>query len=484
MTSAKFSQFLSGDNSTTTSASAAKAITSNLTSFLVNLSDFTDMKDEDVYQQLYIWESEVGGALDRVSTMAREAFKGCYIKHPGAELDDTEKEMLEQADYIVKELHIADVIESYIETLYTYGNLFLIPNDDGTITQLPNIYCALVDKSSRVGEYGGNYIMLSPEILVFNEDDELEMNVKNYAKDKFIHIKYKDTPIKVIDNHSRISYGFYSVSPIQRTVLPIWWKRQAMIVDILLRWKNVPREHHSLNSEMFSLGFYIGTPEERIKKSRVDAETYINAYISTIADMSPDSGYVTTDSVDISMIESDVNYIQSNELIDQLDRRVTAGLNVPRSIIDGENAGSYASELIVSNYFVTKVMQLCEKVEAPLLEVVKQRLLAISPTYPVELLQFKFEINLSTNELEMWRQGAIMVELGVFTENEVREKLGYPPLRDEQREFLVGREGIEVSKTVADVRDQGGFAENPDYPTTSNARESTLKDASSKMTTE
>ena len=484
MAKGEFSQFMSGANSTTTSASAAKAITSGLTSYIVNLSAFNDMIDEDVYEQLYVWEAEVGGALDRVSTMAREAFQGCYIENPGKELDDIEKEMLEQASYIVEELRIADLVESYVETLYTYGNLFIIPNADSTLTQLPNKYCALVDKRERVGQAGGDYLMLSPEILVFNEDDELEMNMKTYNKDQFVHVKYKDTPITISDNHSRKSYGFYSVSPIHRTVLPVWWKRQTMIVDILLRWKNVPREHHSLNSEMFNLGFYLGTPEERLKSSRTDAETYISAYIDVIKELTPDSGYVTTDSVDISMVESNVNYIQSNELIDQLDRRITAGLNVPRSIIDGENAGSYASELVISNYFAAKVLQLCEKVQYVLLDVVRARVLAINAKYPVQFLKFKFEINLSTNELEMWRQGAIMADLGVFTENEIREKLGYPPLREDQREFLVGRDGVEVSKTVADIRDQGGFAENPDYPTTNNSKEDTMKDASSAATTD
>lgn len=484
MTKANFSQFLSGDNSTTTSASSAKAITSKLTSYLVNISSFQDMKDEEVYEQLYVWESEVGGAIDRVSTMAREAFKGCYIRYPGQELDDIEKEMLEAANLIVEELKIADLIESYVETIYDQGNLFLIPNGDGTITQLPNKYCSIIDSSSRAGTYGGNYIMLKPDYLVFNEDDEYEMNKKVYSKDKFVHVKYKDTPIFIKDNHGRESYGFYSVSPVHRTVLPVWWKRQIMIVDILLRWKNVPREHHSLNSEMFSLGFYQGTPEERLTKSRTDAETYIASYIETIADLTPDAGYVTTDSVDIDMIESDVTYIESNQMLDQLNSRVTAGLNVPRSIIDGENAGSYASELVISNYFMAKVLQLCDKVSVVLLDVVRERLLSTNSSYPVQLLNFKFEISLSTNELEMWRQGAIMAELGVFTENEIREKLGYPPLRQEQREFLVGRDGVSVSKTVADVRDMGGLTENPDYPMTENARESTLKDASSSETTD
>lgn len=484
MTKAKFSQFLSGDNSTTTSASSAKSITSALTSYIVNLSAFEDMKDEEVYEQLYVWEAEVGGAIDRVSTMAREAFKGCHIRYPGQELEDIEKEMLEAAELIIKELKIHDLIESYIETLYTQGNLFLIPNTDSTLSQLPNKYCAIVDESSRVGTYGGNYIMLDPKILIFNEDDEYEMNKKTYNAEKFIHLKYKDTPVFIKDNHGRESYGFYSISPIHRTVLPVWWKRQIMIVDILLRWRNVPREHHSLNSEMFSLGFYQGTPEERLGKSRTDAERYIASYIETIADLTPDSGYVTTDSVDIEMIESNVTYIESNELINQLDSRVTAGLNVPRSIIDGENAGSYASELVISNYFTSKVLQLCYKVSEPLVTIVRERLLAVNSSYPVQLLDFKFEINLSTNELEMWRQGAIMADLGVFTENEIRDKLGYPPIREEQREFIVGRDGIDVSKTVADIRDQGGMAENPDYPMTEGARESTLKDASSKNITD
>ena len=42
--------------------------------------------------------------------------------------------------------------------------------------------------------------------------------------DKFMHIKFKKIPIYVTDNRGRKTYNVYSISPLNRTILPVWQK--------------------------------------------------------------------------------------------------------------------------------------------------------------------------------------------------------------------------------------------------------------------
>ena len=38
------------------------------------------MKQEEVNEQLYKWEPEVGGSIDRIATLVMEAYQGFVIK--------------------------------------------------------------------------------------------------------------------------------------------------------------------------------------------------------------------------------------------------------------------------------------------------------------------------------------------------------------------------------------------------------------------
>lgn len=454
----------------------SKAITSNLAGYLVNLSQFQNMDDQEVYENVYAWTSEVGGAIDRKSSLVRQSIQGFYVKDVGEVLDDLEKDMLKEADNISEQIAMKDWFEAIDELLDMHGNVFIAIKPD-SFTILPNKYCALIDDKSVVGSYT-NKIMTDPKYLAFNELSKSEVDTKIYTKDQFVHIKYKNTPVFATDYLNRKSYGYYAVSPTNRAMLMVWWSRQIQIIDVLLRWKNIPREKYTIDTTMFNANLYTGSLDERKNKAKSDLESYSKSLADEFKDRTPDQGIIVPDTVGVDILESSVKYISSNDLLYQLNSGMTAALNMPRSVVDGTDSGSYASQLVISNNLASKVIQSAEKIKPVLLNIIKERLRRINKSYPVDKLDIKIELSLATNELEVWRQASVMASLGVFTETEVREKTGYAPLLDDQRSMLIKPESSKTtSQTLRDVNNGGGMTENPDYPVSESARESTMYDS-------
>lgn len=475
----KFFSRFNKSNASVASTLASKAVTSEIAGYIANLSQFQTMDDADVYENVYVWTPEVGGAIDRQSSLVRQAIKGFYIKDAGDELDEIEKEMLRVAENVGKAIKYKDMYEANSELLYIHGNIFAKKEKETSITILPNKYCNLID-SRDVINTKVERIMFDPKFLVVNEAAESELDTDVIPADKFIHIKYKDTPIMATDSLDRKTFGFYSVSPINRAILYVWWSRQIQIVDVLLRWRSIPREHHSIDSEMFNLQFYSGSPEERAAAAQRDFKSFATEYAAELADKTPDQGLITPDTVSIETVESGTPYVASNDLLEQLNSYSTTALNMPRSVIDGSDSGSYASQLVVSNYVASKVVQIAEKLTPMILDIIKARVLAENSSFPVEKLDIKIELTLAATQLEMWRQAAIMNDMEQFTSAEIRGAVSYEPLRADQIPFVTHKNSA-ASKTTADTLNGGGFTENPDYPTSESSKETTEYDATDNL---
>jgi hypothetical protein len=432
----------------TDKVTASKTITNDLLGYLLGLSDFSNLDEDEIYEQLYIWEPEIGGAIDRMSTMVGESYKYPYVKDVGETMDDIEEKMIKDAIKISDEVDIRHYFEIFAEILEMHGNLYLEIKDDMSFEILPNKYVTLVDSRDRLINSAGttfaDNIITKCNFLVLYEG---MTGQKILPKDKFIHIKYKDTPIFVTDTRGRSTYGVYSSSPLHRTILPVWWKRQTMIIDIMWRYRNVPREHHKISAEMFSLDKYLGDISTRRASAMADAKTFLDTYVETIQNQMPDQGYATLDTVDISVIDNgSAKYMQPNDLIDQTNNQIWAALNMPKSMISGESTSSYASELVIANYVTQKVNQLTNKIKPVILKVLRARLKKLNSTYPVDTLDLKMELSIASTELEVFREMAIMADVGVFTESEIREKGKYRPLRDDQRDSIVSK-GVNPGST-------------------------------------
>ena len=153
-----------------------------------------------------------------------------------------------------------------------------------------------------------------------------------------------------------------------------------------------------------------------------------------------------------------------------------AGLNVPQSMVNSSQAGSYASELVISNYVSSKVVQLAEKIRPVILKNIRDRIRLIDSSLPVDRLDIKLELNLANSKLELWRTAAIMASLGIFTDSEVRDMLGYEALRADQRNFIINTSASTSSKENVANSVKGGSSMTPDYPETSESDTSHVKD--------
>jgi hypothetical protein len=419
----------------TSVSTSGKTLTAGIVKFLMEMSRFDMMKEDDIFEQLYAFEAEAGGGIDRLSTLASTAFGGWTIRDTDTTRSPEEKEMLRLAQTMGEGIQINEQIEAMTELLMMFGNIYLKYNK-GQITYLPNKFVSFIESMEDKDQMVVDRILYTPAIMTLYENDSLyETEVLNPSE--YRHIKYKLTPIHMKDCMGRKTYGFYSISPLQRAILPTWWKRQTMIIDILWRWKNLPREHHKIDSSAFTLDKYIGSKKDRITQAQDDAQAEIARYTSSINELQPDQGYVSLNNLDISTIESRTQHTSVNELSNQLDQKIWSAINVPESIVNGRGAGSYASELVISNYVSAKIVAIVNKFKPILLEMVRDRILMVNPTLPVEKLDMNVKLMIAASELELFREAAIMATLGIFTPDEVRELLSYPNLTDDQRKELM-----------------------------------------------
>jgi hypothetical protein len=479
---------------------AAQMTTSNLNSYIAAMSNFDALTDCQVFEQMYKHEGDIGAGVDRISTLVSEAFKGIVPKDIGTALEAKEKACLDDAKKIYESMRVDNLSEAYTEIVMTQGNLFIDYRNKLAPSILPNNYVTFIP-DMKYRNSAAIELFTDPKFLVVNE--QLKPQSPSYVikQGEYIHIKYKDSPVMAMDNLRRTTFGIYSISPLHRCIIPVWWKRQILMIDTLLRSKMIPREHHSISAEIFSLEGYSGTPAQQRAAQSADIQAFIASYINTIKNQAVDQGYVTLDTVTVEEIGGESKYLQSNELLKQLQSDIYTGLNVPASIVNGKDAGSYASELVISNYVSSKVIQLAKKIKFVILNMIRDRLLLIDPTYPVEIVDIKLELILSMNRLEAFRQLSLMVAAGVFTEDEIRSIVAYGQLTDEQRErivssgrIVIGDPGAEpeaptalgektgvTANNVAANAQRGGGGEDVAHPDTDESAGSHTRDASQEI---
>jgi len=441
-----FSNWIQSKMLTSNRISASKSLTTDQVSFILGISDFKNMDEYEVYEQIYALEAEIGGALDRMSTMAGDSIKSFCLRSAGSSTIDPltmqpivtassalADEMVDEANLMMDDLEIREWAGALIEIMLMHGQVYTKEGDpnDYSITIFPNKQVTILnDLSQKGGSMDPNLVISQANYLIINEGTETE---EVYSKDKFRVFKYKLTPVWAEDSKGRNTFGIFSVSPMHRCILPIWESRQLKIIDLLWRWKMIPREHHSFDSSQFSLDNYSGSITKRRTDARNDAKTVLDAYAQDLKGQTPDIGHVTLDTTDIKIVENKTGgYMQTNDRMDQLAEQLYIALTTPRAVINGESPGSYAAMTVVSNYIALKVVSLATKVKPLLLSNVRKRLRAINPLYPVHLLDMKVSLVLANNKLDLFRQAAIMGTLGIFTKTETREMLEFLALRDDQ----------------------------------------------------
>jgi hypothetical protein len=431
-------------STSTNKVAAGQMITTKFGGLITDLSNFDGLTDDQLYEQLWVWEPEVGSSIDRVSTLVSESFRGLYLHDVGPTLEAKEAKCLKEAKKIYESMQVETLAETYTEVLLRNGNLLIDYRDVMKTSILPNQFVAFIDDLALLNTMSTTRLITDPKWLTVNEKKNPSLDQYQIPIGQYLHVKYKDTPCMSYDIMGRNTYGIYSISPLHRCIISTWWKRQIILMDVLNRARNVPREHHQISADMFSLDNYTGTPEQQHAAQMADAQAFITSYVNSIKEQAVDQGYATLDTVKIQMINGNTNHLQSNDLLKQIQNDIYTGLNVPSSIVNGKDAGSYASELVVSNYVTAKVIQLAKKIKFIILKMIRDRLELIDPTLPVDQLDIKLELVLAMNKLEQFRQLSLMAAAGVFTEDEIRAIVAYEALTDEQKKHIVSTGKITI----------------------------------------
>lgn len=449
----KVFEFSAGQKFTSTASGSSAAVgnVKNFVNWMISNSDFAQYSEEALYEHFYKYEPEVGGSIERMSAMVRESFKYFTVENftsydnlMEVQLNDFEMtlgqadlsltdEMLDVANYMSKKLKIPDMYEMYSEIIQLHGML-LLEKDGLSQIVIPNARATIIDDKKRIGgtvtdKSGAVTVITESKYIVIDEQEPTERIIND-----FIIKKFRDTPISMKDKFGRDTYGIYAISPLQRAIISIWQKRLIVINDVIWRNKNVPREHHTISTDAFNPLTYQGTPSEIKQAIDGDVRRTLSSYKSTVEDQPSDMVYITTDAVDIKSIEhTGTAYMSPNELLNQISSQIWSSLNVPKSIVEGSSSSSYSSEVLMSSYTAMRVRQLAEKVGDVILENMKERLLAINPKYPVDILMIKHDFVLDNNKLEALKGAALAASLNSYTRSELREMAtGDAPLTDQQ----------------------------------------------------
>lgn len=403
--------------------------TNDFSNFVANMTNFPNMIESDIYEQGYHWEAEIGGSIDRTSIMVSKAFGTFYIPR-FLNLDDNYKEAIKIANYLFENLGIANDIVTLVEILLIHGELFLdLREESYSFSIIPNSVVTIVDDLGRITNSGDTPIM-KENYLIINEGDQ--QNEESLNIDQFIHIKLKDTPTWCKDVKGRWTYGIYGTSPVQRTIIPLWWKRIIITIDAMWRYISVPRRHHKIASSLFNLKYYIGNLKSKKDQAKADAANTISTYREGIKTLNVDQDIITTDNISIdSIFPGNSQYMAPNELLNQMNNNIFTGMNTPRSIVDGAVDSSYSAELVVSSYMADKIEFIANKIRPVILRNFKPRLSAygISPEV-IEVLDVQVKYIMASSRMQNFKEIAIMKSVGWFTPDEGRAHVGYGPILD------------------------------------------------------
>lgn len=448
-------------------SATATTISQDGAKYLIDLYNWNGKSSQDIYEWLLINEPEIAAYVTKCSEFVSSAFNYFalidsaefdnivdYIDDNGvlqSNIDANKKsldKMKDTANDIARRNDIdMKCFQPWSAIMLYQGEVFLEKHSNLSLSIIPNNRVTILDDLKYLNSS-------TPQAHVITEEnyliiDEGLITQRILKQDQFVHIKLNDVPFNLKDANKRNTFGIYAVSPLQRCIPSIWLKGQILITETLWRWGNVPREHHSLNADAFTPEQYKGyVPKDKlIEFSQGQMNAAIERHADAISKKNPDQHYVTSSNITIKPVEhSSSDYMDSNNLLNQIENSVWDGLGIPVSVIRGKSDGSYASELVISSGVSLRMEQLARKIGKVVLENMKERLLTIDPTFPVRYLDIKISFELAESRLEKYKIIGLQKAAGIFTPTEMREEVEHPALTKDQinNEGIVTPDGIIV----------------------------------------
>jgi hypothetical protein len=434
---------------------------------------------------LVLKDERLKGNLELFSQMVGRAYQGVDITQKGDEenprvLDDAEIELINSAQDLDNRLGFKDLIKSYTVSLFKYGDIiehietdtaFLDEEFDEDVeaadavtalTPLPMNQITIIDEASRIDDPEPERVITQANIYVIDEEnrDTTEDDPIQYPKEEILHISLDNRTNWKEDLLGRNTFGIWSDAPLKSIIYLLEWKHNLIRNDMIWRNKMMPREHHKLNMTAFAPENYAGaTFSARLNAAKIAATAEMNKYATSIRTQQPDQGYVTSNDVEIVIVEpKTTNYKEVNEQIDQIDSKISAMTGTPAALSGGTNS-SFSSVEFSGTFVSLRSEEMCAKILRGLERVVWKHLKAVHPSTDIadiKRIKLKSRLILDRDLTERAKVVAILAGTNMFTPTEVRGVFGLEALTDSQQieitEFLQANAEItQVGKSVEDT---------------------------------
>jgi len=441
---------------------------------------------------LVLRDDRLRSNLDLYAKMVGRTYQGIDISQKGdlvnpRELDDNEQGMLTTAANLDNILNFKQLFESYTKALIKYGDViehietdpaFLDEEFDEDVeaadavtalTPLPMNQMTIIDEAGRIDEPEPEKVITQANIYVVDEEnaDQTEEDPVSYDKEEIMHVSLDPRHNWKEDLVGRNTFGIWSDAPLKSIIYLIEWKHNLIRNDMIWRNKMLPREHHKLNMAAFAPENYPGASfADRLGAAKIAATLEMNKYALSIRTQQPDQGYVTSDDVEIIIIEpKTANYHQPNEQINQIDTKISSMTGTPEALSGGEQKGFSSIEF--SGTFVSiRAEEMAETIARSLDRVVWKHLVAVHPSVKIadiKRVHIKTRLILDRDLSERAKVISVLGDTKIFTPTELRELFGKEALttreQEEINEFLQAQVEMQVVATnIKEIQGDGTAA--------------------------
>lgn len=429
------------------------------------------------YGALEELDSELQSGLSTASIVVAQSMKGFIIK-PGEKLEGIEEELQEDLDAFYDE--VLEPMEYDIAyKLFRDGDACYVMDKAKAIgirdfVWLPMERLTVLEDKKDLTQISkviqeANWYVLNEIPSISGYATFVDSKTQEFPADKVAHFNWGRKE-KVLDLWGRETYGIFTRSPTNSLVPKLEGKLAAFLNDMLIKDVMVPREHHKLPSEAFNPDFFQGDNQEaKILAAMSAADTVLTSYAKSLEGRRVDRGYVTLDNVVIEIVEPKMAYNAPNEYIRQIDQSINRSMGTPESVLAGQTTGrgTFAMEVAVGAYLVMKAEFIAKKISKEFVNLAKIHLkIKENNKYTEHLDKIDFKLQLIFFNAEMARTVAILASLGTYTEDELRDKMGDMPLREDQREHLVQLNRGFVKTPGQEAAGQAGKTEPVKEPVT------------------
>ncbi|KKN86559.1 hypothetical protein LCGC14_0267350 [marine sediment metagenome] len=408
---------------------------------------FVDRSNQNELYSYMNWsDANLGASIGTKSGLVSNAYKG-LVMDAGRELDDQELFLLTTGEKIAEELlDYRTLIYQATANAITFGNavyLKSVKHGYPVLRSLPINYLTIVENMKQLygmGQ-GRDFQVWEPNYYVLNEvmDSRLSNVMSNimrlhhkddplpivFDENQIIHIQVNKGDDQVDDSMNRWTYGVWSRAPLQRLVTTWWWKQEIMWADMLAREQTQPIQWHQVDLSWINeqtVNLPKGSTDSRMSHIIKQRRDYLNAYIQMQELRAPDSALVTDEHVKVQIVEPQaVTYLQSNDLLKQIDEAHTRAIGLPISETS-TGSGSFATDVNRMSHSSVTTEHLINVVFKPLERYIKEILLGIYPLFKKEISRIRISRSTSLDKDKdmMMRRAAVAKELMIFTEDELR----------------------------------------------------------------